>query len=214
MKKLLMLVTGMLIGIASASGADYRASMDYAFPSANSEWQWSNFTKMKGLKWEDPQPKAFPQKNEDRTLTYSMDGNFKQVNKEFFTFINVFGDKAKPTDFYVSTQGAVSNEMKVYKQSLNLLFAPNALTEIYSNCSIPNDKTGEHPQQFFKVTKKGFAPLYIAHHANHYAGSYLFNTNVFPSFNDMVNYVNGKVDSGMKRNTNGKTLTACSFKTT
>ena len=82
MKKIGVLSVIAIMGMSSVYAADYRASINNAIPKSNVGFQWNNFTKMTGVKWDNPQPKASPKKNADGTLDYYMHGDFKRANKK------------------------------------------------------------------------------------------------------------------------------------
>lgn len=211
MKKIGVLSVIAIMGMSSVYAADYRASINNAVPKSNIGFQWNNFTKMTGVKWENPQPKAAPQKNADGTLDYYMDGDFKRANKKQETaYIHVFGDKSKPDRFYVQHATDLPED-KFFQKSLANLVDLNQLTEINSNCSIPIN-SGANPQRFYIYNKPGFSPLYITHRSNQYGGIMYYNTNFFATSNDMIKYINGPTDSGFKFNSQGQRLSACSFK--
>lgn len=169
MKKIGVLSVIALMGMFSAYADDYRASINNAIPKSNVGFQWNNFTKMTGVKWENPQPKAFPQKNADGTLSYYMDGELKKANKkQEIAYIHVFGDKSKADYFYVQDATDLPED-KFFQKSLSNLVDSNQLTEISSNCSIPIN-SGVNPQRFYIYNKPGFSPLYIAHQSSQMGG--------------------------------------------
>ena len=212
MKKIGVLSVIAIMGMSSVYAADYRASINNAIPKSNSGFQWNDFTKMTGVKWEKPQPKAFPQTNADGTLTYSMGGDFKKANKKQETaYIHVYGDKSKPDYFYVQHATDLPED-KFFQKSLANLVDLNQLTEINSNCSIPIN-SGVNPQRFYIYNKPGLSPLYIAHRSNQYGGIMYYNTDFFPTLTTMIDHINDpNEDSGFKFNSQGQRLSTCSFK--
>lgn len=211
MKKIGVLSVIAIMGMSSVYAADYRASINNAIPKSNVGFQWNNFTKMTGVKWDNPQPKASPKKNADGTLDYYMHGDFKRANKKQETaYISVDGDKSKPDYFYVQHATDLPED-KFFQKSLANLVDLNQLTEINSNCSIPIN-SGANPQRFYIYNKPGFSPLYIAHRSFQYGGIMYYDTIFFTTSNDMIKYINSPTDSGFKFNSQGARLSACTFK--
>lgn len=128
MKKIGILSVIALMGMSSVYAADYRASINNAIPKSNVGFQWNNFTKMTGVKWENPQPKASPQKNADGTLTYYMMVTLKELIKNKRLLIFMFLEINQNLIISMFNTLQIYQKINFFQKSLANLVDPNQLT--------------------------------------------------------------------------------------
>lgn len=153
MKKLLCAVAICALPVMTMAAPKYATQVNHFALKKNQNWTWANLAKTPKVKWQNKTPK----KNYDGV--YEITGSISKYGG-----LSVYGSRSTPETIHISSSQLYRESESgkdVYK--INQLFDKKELTEIKSNCTIPEESDDfiYLYQKFYVWKRAGHEPLYV-----------------------------------------------------